>query len=63
MDKDLAARLAKALAMTCVRNTFLEDLYDRLARSGATIPTWSATSRELQGAAPAPKLAGTAGRG
>jgi hypothetical protein len=27
MDKELAARLAKALAVTCVRNTFLEDLH------------------------------------
>jgi hypothetical protein len=27
MDRELAARLAKALAVTCVRNTFLEDLH------------------------------------
>jgi hypothetical protein len=27
MDKELAARLAKALAVACVRNTFLEDLH------------------------------------
>ena len=27
MDKILAARLAKALSVTCVRNTFLEDLH------------------------------------
>jgi hypothetical protein len=26
MDKELAVRLAKALAVTCVLNTFLEDL-------------------------------------
>src|SRR5262245_6107662 len=33
MDKELAARLAKALAMTCVRNTFLEDLHAGISSS------------------------------
>jgi hypothetical protein len=33
MDKELAARLAKALAVTCVRNTFLEDLHSGISPS------------------------------
>ena len=33
MDKELAARLAKALAVTCVRNTFLEDLHAGISPS------------------------------
>ena len=33
MDKEVAARLAKALAVTCVRNTFLEDLHAGISPS------------------------------
>jgi hypothetical protein len=33
MDKELAARLAKALTVTCVRNTFLEDLHAGISPS------------------------------
>ena len=33
MDKELAARLAKALAVTCVRNTSLEDLHAGISPS------------------------------
>ena len=33
MDKELAACLAKALAVTCVRNTLLEDLHTGISPS------------------------------
>jgi hypothetical protein len=33
MDKELAARLAKALAVTCVPNTSLEDLHAGISPS------------------------------
>ena len=33
MDKELAVRLAKALVVTCVRNTFLEDLHAGISPS------------------------------
>ena len=36
MEKELAARLAKALAVTCVRNTFLEDLHAGVSPSSRT---------------------------
>jgi hypothetical protein len=33
MEKEFAVRLAKALAVTCVRNTFLEDLHAGISPS------------------------------